>query len=69
MQRLGLWANLPRLKAQRRLESLTYRTDVSLTAEDAYRLTLAATENVAQAEAAFNAHRAAELRAGVMPKQ
>ena len=63
---LGLWANIPRLKAGRVLDDIR-RSGNRISADDLYDLTLAATGSETQAELAMRTQIENELRAGETP--
>lgn len=63
---LGLWANIPRLKAGRILDDIR-RSGHRISSDAIYDLTLAATGSEAEAERAAREHLKAELRAGQTP--
>lgn len=66
-QRLGLWANIPRLEAEDELRRR--RAESKLTADRLYDLTLLSTGgDEAAAQRAFSAFRSAELSAGITPE-
>lgn len=65
-QALGLYANMPRLRAERVLERVAY-SGIDLTADQIYDLVLDAREDEELAARAFKARRHAELRAGITP--
>lgn len=67
-EQLGLWANLPKQKARRRLREMATEGRPAPTADAAYDLVLAATEDQEAAERAWRDHRRAELRAGITPQ-
>lgn len=64
----GLWANIPRLKAQRILDSPPY-SQARCNADRLYDLVLLATGNREAAETASRRYMAAELRAGQTPEE
>lgn len=68
MQLIGLWANIPRLKAQRILDAPPFSNE-RVTMNRLYDLVLLATGDAKAAERQAKAYRAAELRAGVTPQE
>lgn len=64
---LGLWANLPRLRARRLLDEINLH-DRKLTADAMYDLVLAATGSQDEAERATKEMMHARLRSGEVPE-
>mgnify|MGYP001585026047 CR=1 FL=1 len=66
-QRLALDELEPRLLARRAMRGLEYRSDVRLTADQVYDLTLNASGDQELAEKAFHEFRKGELKSGQTP--
>ena len=67
-QLLGLYMNIPKLKAQRTLDAPPYSA-ARCTADRLYDLVLLSTESQEAAEKASKAYMAAELRSGQTPEE
>ena len=65
-QRLGLWANIPRLRARRFLEAIGVEGR-PMSSDALYDLTLAATGSKLEAEEAAMERMKSELRSGATP--
>lgn len=68
LQAIGLWAMLPQAKAKRRMREMNTHKIGCDTADEAFDLVMAATQDQELAEHAWHEFRRAELRSGITPK-